>query len=154
MRTFALHQVGRFSFLFSSFHVCLCFGRGLIAEFRQTGGCNETNKFMVQALPLQGESVTAGSVVSSGGGGSRTEVGSGVGGEAGGKERREGNRGESNWGQKTRRSEPQRSETKQCNNKKKHRNRSKPGGRARRKSEHIRRSRTAYNAGNLVYLGK
>ncbi|CAM9750140.1 unnamed protein product [Pylaiella littoralis] len=27
---------------------------GLIAEYRQTGGCNETNKFMVQALPLQG----------------------------------------------------------------------------------------------------
>eukprot|EP00752_Nemacystus_decipiens_P011217 g9967.t1 len=35
---------------------------GLIAEFRQTGGCNETNKFMVQALPLQGGTATAGAV--------------------------------------------------------------------------------------------
>ncbi|CBN77198.1 conserved unknown protein [Ectocarpus siliculosus] len=35
---------------------------GLISEFMQTGGCNETNKFMVQALPLQGESATAGAV--------------------------------------------------------------------------------------------
>ncbi|CAM9410484.1 unnamed protein product, partial [Ectocarpus fasciculatus] len=35
---------------------------GLISEFMQTGGCNETNKFMVQALPLQGDSATSGAV--------------------------------------------------------------------------------------------
>lgn len=43
--------------------------RGLIAEYRQTGGCNETNKFMVQALPLQGADASSTVVSTSGGGG-------------------------------------------------------------------------------------